>query len=183
MEFEQVSEVVEVPRHSGKEGFVQLIRTILNLGHVQDIHVQANGKVTYKYLAAKDVERPAFNPEQLFERVSPSCVVRNSILQEIVVDVKANAMETLFRVMRIARLDRVETISWVTGADTILPVWLTKRSTIPEDVIRPYDVLMGLPVWKDRMLPDESLILCCGSNLGADLADTTHSYKIAMVLP
>ena len=182
MELEQVNEVVEVPRHTGTEGFIQLIRTILKLGRVQDIHVQANGKVAFKYLAVKSEDRPAFNPEQLFERASPACVVRNSTLQEIKASPQDNAVETLFHVMRAARLDSVEAVAWATGAGTLLPVWLTQRSGLSEDMRHPLDVLLGLPVWKDRMLPDESLVLCAGPNRGADLVDTTHSYKIAMVL-
>ena len=183
MDFEQVSGVVDVPRNTGTEGFIQLIRSILKLGHVQDIHVTANGKVSYKYLAVKSADRPEFNPEQLFERASPSCVVRNSTLVEVRVDERKSSVETLVLVTRSAQLDGVVPNAWVTGANTLLFKWLPSRSNISAEQLQPGTILFGLPIYRDRMLPDESLILCASPCAGADLVDTTHAYKIAMVLP
>jgi hypothetical protein len=183
MELEQVVDTVEVPRNTGVEGFLQLLRSILKLGRVQDIHITGNGRVTYKYLAPAGQPHDAFNPEQMFEQVSPAYVVRNSILQELRLEEACNSAEVLFRMMRAARLDGGAPLAWVTGADSRLNTWLLHRSDLPEDAVMPTDTMCGLPVYRDRMLPDESLMLCAGPRRGGDLVDTTHAYKIAMVLP
>jgi len=182
MELEQVVSTVEVPRNTGVDGFLQLIRSILKLGRVQDIHITSNGRVTYKYMAQVGQERDIFNPEQLFEKVSPSYVVRNSSVKELRVPDSANAAEVLFRVLRAARLDGVEPIAWATGADSRLPLWLVQHTNLSEDAVSPSDTLCGFPVYQDRMLPDEALILCAGPSRGGDLSETTHAYKIVMVL-
>jgi len=107
--------------------------------------------------------------------------VRNSELREVGVT-STHAFETLFLMMRYARLDNVEPIAWVTGANTMLAKWLAKWSDVPEAYLYPNDMLLGLQVLKDRVMPDESLTLCAGASRGADLLDTTKSYKIAMVM-
>jgi len=181
MEFEEFAETVDVPRNTGTEGFLQLIRSILKLGRVQEIVIGATGRVSYKYRAPRVAAK--FNPEQLFDSVSPAYVVRNSELRELRVPDDCHSVEVLFVMMRAARLDGAEPIAWVVGADTILPTWLVQRSSLLDDYNYPSDSMLGLPVFKDRMMPDESLTLCAGPRRGGELVDTTMAYKIAMVLP
>jgi hypothetical protein len=183
MEFEPVVDTIEVPRNSGTDGFLKLIRSILKLGHVQSIHIAGNGKVEYRYLKPIGRKDDQFNPEQLFEDVSPSYLIRNSQMIELRVQDDAHSLEVLHRMMRAARVDGVEPLGWAVGAGSMLVEWLTARSCLSEEHFFPCDSLMGIPVHKDRMLPDESLTLCAGPVRGGEFSETTHSYKIAMVLP
>ena len=179
MDREQVVATVDVPRNAGIEGFIKLIRSILGIRGVQEILITGAGKVTYKYVGERSKEE--FNPETWFESVQPAYILRNSLLIEMPM-VHPDSLVTLFLMMRHARLDNVEPIAWATGAGNLLPQWLARGSAIGDAFIHPIDTLLGLPVFKDRMIPDESLTLCAGPIRGADLIETTRSYKIAMVM-
>ena len=184
LELEPVVSTIEVPKSSGIDGFIKLIRSILKLGRVQYINISANGTVEYKYLRHPENREGGINPEQFFEDVAPSHLIRSaSILREVMFADDAHALEVLFRMLRSAYIDGVHPVAWASGAATILPKWLVNRSYLSEEQVTPCDTLLGFPVYKDRKLPDEALVLCATPERSAELAGMTHAYKIAMVLP
>lgn len=183
MSLEPIVSSVEVPKSSGIDGFLKLIRTILGLGRVQYINISANGVVEYKYLRPSESSESNINPEQFFDDIAPSHLIRSvTAMREISVPEGAHALELLHRMMRAAHVDGVHPIAWATGADSVLVKWLVNRSCLSEEQVFPCDVLCGLPVYGDRMLPDEALVLCAGQEQAAELVSMTHAYKIAMVL-
>ena len=75
------TQIVEIPKGSGRQGFLLAIDQILKLSRVQGIQVDARGKIYYtRYVEEGE---PAPPVEIDFETLSPHSVIRNALIQEL----------------------------------------------------------------------------------------------------
>jgi len=175
-EYELKKDAVDVPRNTGVEGFVHTIRSILRMPRVQSIHIDSKGKVTYERYV-QDGE-PVELGDVGFEELEPWHIIRNGEVMEISPYGNDPTM-ILWGVFRMASHDGLVPTAWVTGANSILDLWLSMTGGPSTDG----KALFGLPVNKDRNLPDTVLILAAAYTRDGGLVDTQKSYKIEMERP
>lgn len=172
-EYQEVVETIDVPKHTGVEGFILAIRGVLRMPRVVNLSVDARGKVTYTRYARK--EEPRKNIDINFESVAPGAIIRNGQVHELDLEsFQNNAAASIAAVFQRAAKDKMYPVGWVVGADTFLFSW-HKLST---GVELPDDTVYGLPVYRDRHVPDEALLLACAYGPDAALIDTQMAYKV-----
>jgi hypothetical protein len=175
-EYELKSDTINVPRNTGIEGFIHTVRAILKMSRVQSLHIDAAGNVTYeRYVKADDVI--TFG-DIGFEDLEPWHVIRNRDVEEMITFGSEPSAIIMDMFNAVALTDLVPT-AFVTGAATVLEQWMSLGG-------RPALVgstLFGLPVHRDRNMPDSVLVLTAAYTRDAGLVDTQRSYKIEMERP
>lgn len=144
---------------------------ILRLGMVQSILIDTT-KIKYSQLVEPDADPPSIAVE--FDKQNPYSVVRNKSTQEVIVQGK-QPLAALALLFQEVALERMHPLLFVTGGNTDLWTWL--QSTVD---LRRMDVLLGLPVARDRAVDDNTLFLCAGHIQNGSLHDTEKSFKILM---
>lgn len=173
-EYREVTESVQIPHLAGVEGFLAAIRRVLHLSRVSHVEIDIAGKVSYTRFVRE--EEPSHSIEINFDSVMPSAVVRNAEVQEIdLLDVQS-ASAALSLMFYAAGQDHLCPVGFVTGAATVLPRW--HLDTV--GVRLGQDTVYGLPLYRDRFLPDEVLLLVCAYSRQGGLVDVKKSYKILM---
>lgn len=172
-EFQEVTETLEVPRHSGIEGFLIAIRGVLKLPRVVNLSIDARGKISYTRYARPEEPRKQVDID--FESVMPSQVIRAGSVQEVTLDgVKPEAfIPVLFA---RAAADRVFPIAFVAGADS----WFFRFHETTIGVKLTTDSAYGLPIYRDRHIPDEAFVLVCSYGPDGALVDAQVSYKMTI---
>lgn len=171
---------IEIPKGSGRAGFLLAIDNILKLPRVQSIQIDAMGKVSYSRIL-QDGESAV--PIVLdFETLSPHSVIRNSFIRELTstdvdFDLEANAAVAMSCLFAEAAHDRMFPIAFVGGANTIFWDWYTATTGIK---LANHEEIFGLPFYTDRMLEDYMLFFCTGYVKGAALIETKKSYKLLL---
>jgi hypothetical protein len=173
-EYKEITESIDVPTHSGLEGFFVALRKILKMPRVTNVNIDARGKVSYTRFARAEEPRKTIDID--FDAVSPGALVRNIELQELDVPMASGAAVAIAALFSAASSDHLYPIGFVTGANTVLPDWHLKSTGVKI----PVDSLYGFPLYKDRFIPDETLLLVTGYSLETSLPDAQKSYKIAM---
>jgi hypothetical protein len=174
-EFQEVTDEIEVPTHAGVEGFFAALRKILKQPRVTNVNIDVSGKVTYSRFAR--VEEPRKHIEVDFESVSPGALVRNIELTELdVYEYVDNASICIAAMFQAASLEQMFPVGFVTGANTTFLQW--HKDTTGIALIN--NSAYGLPIYRDRFIPDETLLLVTAFARGAGLVDARKSYKIAM---
>lgn len=169
-------EELEVPKNSGKEGFLSTVRAILKLPLVQRIVIEPTKVTVTRFV---DPNKPIVPVEIDFEGLLPYSVIRNCEKVKEVPDthVPASLHTAVFSLFTCAQKDRLFPLAFVTGADTVLYKWVYQATGVePEDD----DPLFGVPVYRDRQIEDTQLYLCAGRSRGGALVDTVRAYKFLM---
>lgn len=184
MELELVTAAVDIPRNTGIEGFLQMLRSLLRIKRLQEIviSVTRHGSITYKYLAERETEQTALDPCKLLENLNPMHYLQRSEMKEVGLQEGEASPQMLLRLFRAAENDGMRPICWVVGAGSALPRWLRKGTTFTEDFAYPNETLCGLPILSDRFVPDEALVLCAGHGIGSEMSDARICYKTTMVM-
>lgn len=174
-EFQEVTDTVEVPTHAGVEGFLAAIRKIIKQPRVTQLNIDVAGKVTYTRFARP--EEPRKHIEVDFESVAPGAIVRNLELEELnAFHLLDNAAVCIAAMFQAASLEQMYPVGFVTGANSSLFDW-HKQTT---GVVLINNTAYGYPIFRDRFIPDETLLLVTAFARGAGLMDARKSYKIAM---
>ena len=173
-DYEEVTGEVEVPRNVGVRGFLKAIEDILKLPRVQDIHIDARGKVTYRHFMREGEERKPLSVD--FESLMPYAVIRNSRVVELL-DPDLNACVAVGQLFSMALTDHLYPVAVVGGANTNFWKWLEASTGL---IVPSEDELFGVPFMRDRQLEDYVLVLCAGYARGAALVDTQKSYKLVI---
>lgn len=171
---QEISETIDVPKNTGIEGFLRSLKVILQLPQVQKIAIDAKGKVSYSRLVTEEDRKPiGIN----FDDLEPWGVIRNGDIQEVPVCVD-NAAVVITLLMDYVATEKLYPVAFVTGANSILNEWYiqTTGSRILSD-----QAICGIPLYKDRHIPDTALILCTAMSNKAALIDTNKSFKIEML--
>lgn len=172
-EYKEVVDTVEVPKSTGVEGFIRLLREILHLPRVQAITIEANGKVSYRHFVLNGETRPIGID---FKGLEPYAVIRNAPIEELQVHI-GNAAIIVTSVLDQAVREKLHPIAFVTGANSVLWKWYASTTGFS---LQSQTHLCGLPIHKDRHAPDTALILCAAYSRGAELVDTQRSFKVEM---
>ena len=173
-DYREVTETIEVPAQAGVEGFLAAIRKVLHLSRVTRVEIDNNGKVSYTRFVRE--EEPSHAIEINFDSVLPSAVVRNAEVQEIDLLNVEGASVSLALMFYAAAQDHLCPVGFVTGAASVLPSWYFKTTGVRLG----QDTVYGLPLYRDRFLPDEVLLLVCAYSRQGSLVDVKKSYKILM---
>lgn len=174
-DYQEVTETQDIPKHAGIEGFILAIRSILKMPRIANINIDNKGKVTFTRYAR--VEEPRRQIEVDFESVAPSAIVRNGHVVEVDADsFHGNAAICVAALFSRAAQDHMYPVAWVVGANTVLPSW----HALTTGVVLPTGSAYGLPVLRDRFIPDEALILACAYGQDAALIDARQAYKVTM---
>ena len=169
------TETFEIPRNTGRAGFLYALEAILALPLVQGISIDARGKITFqRYVPAGGDELPMLALD--FEKLMPYACVRNGDVSELptVLSTPSHAIGRLFQV---ASRERLHPLAWVTGANTTLWEWLYAEEGL---ALENREELYGLPVLPDRYLEDYVLLLAAGYVRGGAISDVRKSFKIIM---
>ena len=171
--YEQVTDTVEVPRNTGVEGFLRVLRIYLSKPRVQEINIDSRGKVTVRRWApANDGDR---NAGVDFGDLQPHGIVRNAQVEEVLLSRGANAAAALGALLDMVAQEHLVPLAFMTGAGTVLWSWYCSSTGYQ---LRSKDTLHGLPLHTDIALPDTALILAAGYGRDAALVDTRTAYKI-----
>ena len=179
MQLEEKTNTISVPKEAGVPGLIETVRTILRLSRVMNVEINHRGVVTYRRFVP--VGEPGGAPVIDFAGLSPNGVIRNSVVKELPYERPGcHAPDLIFSMFDAVRDDGYFPICFVTGADTTLWRWYAHSAGLeaPER-----DVFYGYPLFFDRMIPDDVLILCAGYDRNATIGDTLASFKLALVIP
>ncbi len=172
--FELVTESVDVPKNTGVEGFLLAIRQILKRRQrVQKIEIDARGKVSYSHYARAEDNRTPIEID--FDSVSPNAAIRNADVRELIIEETAPQI-VIPKMLARASIDQMFPVAFVTGANTVLFDWIKKETGIDF----PDGTAFGLPVLRDRHIPDETLVLATSFGPHGALVDVQRSYKVVM---
>jgi hypothetical protein len=168
----EVEEQIEVPRSTGIPGFLRTIETILKLPRVLGISINNRGLVTYRRVQLPE-ERASLGVN--FDTLQPSVFIRQGQVKELLAE--GEAVSQVHQALESAALERVEVTAWVMGLGG-LPLF---HKWCPSLAIH-NDRLLGLPVYVDRALDDQTLVLAASHAPRAYLSDCHRFYKIGMLL-
>jgi len=173
-EYVEVTGEVEVPKNTGKEGFLKAIKDILQLPRVQGITIDARGRIEYRHYAVKG---EAYAPlEVSFDTLQPYAAIRNSTVIELTV-VDPNAAIAVGKLFQQAEADRLCPVAFVGGANSRFWLWYSLTTGLASAT---KEELHGVPFLIDRHLDDSMLVLCAAYTRTAALIDTQRSYKLAI---
>ena len=177
-DYEEVTETIEIPKNVGIKGFTRAIEDILKLPRVQDIHIDARGRIEYRYYLREGESRRPLATD--FESLTPYGVMRNGKVTELAAPSK-NAAVALGQLFDAAAVDHVFATAMVGGANSKFWDWYKASTGI---ALLSREELCCVPFLADRMVEDHVLILCAAYSRGGALIDTQRSYKLVIpVLP
>lgn len=174
MEYREVKNHVEVPKAAGVTGFLLTVEKILKLPRVQEIHIDARGKVSYRHYVREG--EPMQELQVDLESVMPYAVVRNSTVSELVAP-DYNAAVALGQLFDLCAADHLFPTAFIAGPTTEFWKWYEASTTI---AITSREELYGVPILLDRFVEDRTLILCASFSRTGVLVDTQRSYKLVM---
>lgn len=175
-EFKEETQSIEVPKNVGVEGFIHTVRELLRRPRLQEIRIDARGKVVYRQYVRQGEQN---NVSIEFGELAPSGVIRNTDLQEVPVRSGANAASVIGYMLDIASTDRMHPIAFVSGPGSLFGEWYCHSTGMQ---LRSSTHVFGLPLLLDRLIPDTALILCAGYGKDAAMIDTQRAYKVEMEL-
>lgn len=177
-DYKEVIDTTEVPKNTGIEGFILAIRGILKMPRVTSINIDSRGKITHTRYVRQ--EEPRHQIEIDFDTVAPSSIVRNGQVLELNIDeLHGNAAVCVAAMFARASQDHMFPVAWVVGAATYFNGW----HQLTTGVALPTASAFGLPMYHDRFIPDEALLLACAFGPNAALIDAQMSYKITVPSP
>ena len=172
-EFVEVTKTIEVPKGAGIEGFIRILRQVLKLPRVTDVHISANGTVKAKHWVQEEAIDVPLNID--FVDLCPYTVIRNHSVVDMGYADDTNALHHMFRMCNKAREEQLHCVAFVTGAMSKLEQWIAQTCGEPS-----YDYIMGLPVYRDRFIDDDALILCLAYAEDSEMKDVIKSYRITI---
>lgn len=168
-----------IPQGSGSTGLMRTMEVISKLPRVQNITVNARGEVTYAYLVRPG--QAEYNIGIELASLEPYAVVRSCEAIKTLTRVEGeNASLTITRLFRAVAVDHMNPIGFVVGTNSRLFPWFLASTGL--DLAEFHDVFYGLPLYKDRHMPDETLVLCAGYLRGGALPDVTIAYSLVLEL-
>jgi hypothetical protein len=172
-EYKITTDTITVPKNTGAEGFLRVVETYLRKPRVQEISIDARGTIAVKRYVQENDTAPSTGVD--FSDLVPSYIVRNTEVTELPMEDRYNPAEVILCMLDTAAAARMKPLAFVIGAESVLFSWYSRNTYI---AIMPRDTLCGLPVLKDRHIPDTALILVAGLGDGARVVDARVSYKV-----
>lgn len=163
---------LDIPKNVGVEGFLVALRDILRLPRVQHVELDARGRVNYRYYVREGQE--ALPLEVDFSTVTPYAVVRNGEVTELP-QPDGNAAVAFAQLTAMAAVDHLFPCAVVAGTQSTFWAWFESSTRV---VLPSREELFGMPFLTDRMVDDETLLLCAGFSRRGALLDTQKSYRL-----
>ena len=180
-DFERFEETIDVPREAGVEGFLRALREVLTKPRVQEVKIDARGKMHVVRFVRPNEPRDPLNVD--FSSVTPAAAVRSGFVIEVPVAAGEEPLRAVCSLFHACELESMYPICFITGADSRLPTWLGidmfdfLNAPIGSDL-----KMCGLRLLKDRNIPDDALILATAYGPNADLIDVRNCYKLTIPL-
>ncbi len=166
---------VDIPKSAGRAGFLKAIEAILKLPRVQEIHIDAKGRVTCTQ--AVESTLPVDTLQIDLEILSPYNIIRNSSAVELDLPTEDSAPVMAAKMFAFASSSRLYPICFVSGVNTNLWKWYASSGlTLPPFVEE--EEFMGFPLYRDKAVEDYVLFLCTGQFRGASLTENYRALKI-----
>lgn len=172
-EYREVIDSIDVPKSTGVEGFFHVLRSILKLPRIQKVNIDVKGHVSYTHYVL-DGDRAPIKID--FEGIEPWHIIRNGDVEELQLHT-SNAAIVLTSMLDKVTLDKFCPVAFVVGANSIFWGWYLESTGFK---LSSDQNICGLPVHRDRQIPDTALILCAAYTKESALIDTQKSYKIEM---
>lgn len=177
MEYEQHDEEIDVPKGAGAVGLLEAIRGVLTLPRVQNIGVNAQGKITYSFFLPKGEKPKELSIE--FEKVMPYAIARNGKIEELPYP-KGDAITACAELFERAERDHMYPVSFLGGEKTGFWPWYAEAMGHEGTAAGAREELFGVPFLVDNKMEDTTLLLCTAYRRGASIIDTVKSYKITI---
>ena len=178
-DYREVTGTINVPSNTGIDGFVKTIRELLRRPRLQEINIDARGKVTFRRFAKNGEEYG--NQDNNFgvdlSDLQPYNIIRNAEIKECLPPSDLPASVIIGIMFDQVSKDTLVPLAFATGRMTVLWDWYQFTTGY---VFETRDRLFGLPLLTDRLLPDTALLLCSGFGKDAKFIDTQVSYKVEM---
>lgn len=173
-EMREVTQVVDVPRNTGIDGFVVTLKALLRRPRVQQITIDASGKVSYKRLVRED-EQEVIGID--LDTVTPYAVVTSASVEEMVLPPHTPAAAAIGKMFDRFAIDQVYPIAFASGVGTFFWDWyrITTKAALHSRTH-----IFGLPLLLDRRIPESALILCGSYSPSTSLVDTARAVKLEM---
>jgi len=174
-ELQLVTSSIDIPKNTGVEGFIHTLRVLLKLPRIQNVNINAKGKVTYERYQAEDEQDPIGMD---FTGVEPWHIARNAPdgIEELVLGTY-NAATILCGVLDRASFEKLYPVAFVASTNTVLWEWYGYTTSFS---LGTRTALCGFPIHYDRHVPDTALILCASLARDGALIDTQKAYKIEL---
>jgi len=172
---QEVVRTISIPENTGVQGFLRTIEEIIKMPRVQRVIIEAQGTITYRRFVTEGEETEPENFNVDLTNLQPHHIIRNTEVEELAY-INGSAAPTVVGTM----LDRVAVrnltpIAFVTGTASSLSSWYFYTAGTELQV---KDRLFGYPLYKDRAIPDTTLVLCAGYGYTHALVDTRYSVKV-----
>ena len=161
---------IQVPKNTGLSGFMRTIESLLGLPRLQEIKVDHQGKITYRFFALEGQTEET--PKIDFTTLMPYAIVRNAEIQELTAHASSCPVAMAQMFAHVAA-DRLYPVAFVTGAETDFWRWYGEELAPTTK-----DELFGLPFLVDRGFEANTLFLCAGYERASALIGTQKSYKL-----
>lgn len=172
-QYKEVTETVEVPKNTGAEGFILTLRKILSMPRVQQVHINAAGKVRFSRVVREEEDTHPL--EMDFSTVLPSGIVRNNELVELMEHPDPTiAVAKMFE--RVTQ-EHLFPVAWVSGPGSTFWLWHEK---VGLNMSPGRDEAYGVPFLYDEHFPPSALVLCTGYTRTSAMIDVKKSFKILM---
>jgi hypothetical protein len=177
-DYKEITGTIAVPPNTGRAGFLRAIDAVLKKSRVQNVEIDARGRVKFRRFVLNGEEDDKQNNFGVdFEDLQPFYVVRNARVQELILPADLPAPVVLGIMFEKVAHDQLAPLAVVVGAQTTLWDWyrFTTGHTLQER-----ETIFGFPIYNDRHIPDTALLLCAGYGKDAAFVDTQVSYKVEM---
>lgn len=172
-EYREQTTALEVPKNTGREGFLKALAEILRLPRVQSISINAKGQVKYtRYLLADD--KP--DVEIDFVSLRPYTVIQNSDVFEVTSNLVSNAGAAIASLFHSVAKAKLVPLAFASGH--IRPLFRWHLASTRVDLSEYPDELYGLPLLVDESLPSDALFLLAGYDRTASITTTQKTYKV-----
>lgn len=172
MNHRKETQQVAIPRNTGRQGFLRALDQILQLPHVQSIHIGPTGVVSYERILLPEEKSETLGVN--YEGLEPYHIMRNNEVVEILPRGLRAPWLAVAALFNRVELERLVPVAVVTG--TGLTFWEWWQSTGAP--VAHNSTLFGLPVYADRNLPDTTVTLCAAYSRSAALVDCHRFFKM-----
>jgi hypothetical protein len=153
--YSERTHAITVPKNTGVDGFLRTLRGILGLPRVRNISIDATGAVRYtRYVREDEPDSPI---QVDYTGLEPWAIIRNQELEELPLPPSTPAPSVIAFMFNRLTQDSLAPIAFATGARSEFWRWHERTSGVR---LARAGMAYGLPIYTDRQIPDDSLILC-----------------------
>lgn len=174
MEYREAVNTIQVPKNVGLDGFLLTIKTVLKMARVQDITINSLGMVTYRRFV---LEGEPANTGVSFDEIEPYNIIRNTDIQTLQVGHTTPAASAIGQLFDLAATQQYSPLGFVMSPGSKFWDWYFTSTGYD---VQNKDTLMGLPVYNDRHMPEDRIVLAVGYGRDATMIDARKSFQLVV---